>query len=474
MKKNIYKVLALFMVVATLGSCTKGFEEMNQNPNAPEAVPTSYLMTNAQYHLTVELRDNWFNGRMGLVYSQYWSQINYTDESRYSPRVNVTNNSWYSMYTNLYDLQDIILKNTDTEAFASSGYPANQIAVAKIMKAYVFQIMVDTWGDIPYFDALKGVEMTTPKYDSASAIYADLLKELEEASSMIDADQPGMKGDVIYGGDMTKWKKFANSLIMRIALREGKTDVAKNAASKAFMSNADNAQFAYTSSGKTVNPIFDDFVNGNRLEKDFAVSKTLLDYMNGNNDPRRPFYATPHAENGFAGLTYGLDNGNAPNEYAEGRCYQALNIYAADAVTPWMNYDEVLFILAEINNDETKFREGIEASATNWGASSEDAATLAAAVPFNGKESIVTEKWVANYMQGVQGWAEYRRTGFPSFFEGPADGPHAAANVGSLIVPNRRPYPTDESQLNKENYDAAVSSIGGPDKEQQAKMFWQK
>lgn len=474
MKKNIYRILALFMITATLGSCTKGFEVMNVNPNAPETVPTSYLMTNAQYYLTAEVRDNWFNGRMGLVYSQYWSQINYTDESRYSPRVNVTNSSWTGMYSNLYDLQDIINKCTDSpDDYAISGYPANQIAVATIMKSYIFHIMTDTWGDIPYFGALKGVEATTPVYDSASDIYVDLIAQLEAASTMIDVAQPGMTGDVIYDGDMAKWKMFANSLIMRIALRMGDNAKATAAFPMAFASNEDNARFVYTSSGETINPIYDDFINGNRIEKDFAVSKTLLDYMNTNNDPRREFYATPHVDNGFAGLTYGLDNGNAPTEYAMGRSFQAANIYAADAWTPLMNYDEVLFIMAEINNDEASFRSGVKASALNWGASEADATTLSTAVAFSGVESIVTEKWVAGYMQGVQGWAEYRRTGFPSFIDLPADGPHSAASIGSLIVPNRRPYPTDEAQLNKANYQAAVDALDDPAGQQQTEMFWQ-
>jgi len=477
MKKNIYRVLAVIMVMATLGSCTKGFEDMNVNPNAPESVPTSYLMTNAQFHLTTEIRDTWLNGRMGLLYSQYWSQINYTDESRYSPRVNVTNSSWYGFYTNLYDLQDIINKCTESpEEYASSGYPANQIAVAEIMKAYFFQIMVDIWGDIPYTEALKGVENTTAKYDDAESIYNDLLAKLKSATEMIDESQPGMSGDLIYDGDMSKWKKFANSLIMRIALRKGDVATAKAAAVGAFTSNDDNAQFTYASSGEAINPIFDDFINGNRISKDFAVSKTLLDYMNGNNDPRREFYATEDPTNGFAGLTYGLDNGNAPNEFALGRSIQAPGIYKADATTPWMNYDEVCFILAEINSDEGKFREGIKASAMNWGVSEADAETLANSVPYNGLESVITEKWVANYMQGFQGWSEYRRTGFPSFIDLPADGIHSGSLLDDSMykVPNRRPYPTDEAQLNEENYNAARENIGGASQEQNAKLFWAK
>jgi len=140
-----------------------------------------------------------------------------------------------------------------------------------------------------------------------------------------------------------------------------------------------------------------------------------------------------------------------------------------------MNYDEVLFILAEVNNDEASFRAGIKASAMNWGVSSSDAEALSNAVAYNGVESVITEKWVANYMQGIQGWSEYRRTGFPSFLMSPADGVHSSSLLDTKhIVPNRRPYPSDESQMNKVNYDAAVQELGGHAEEQNAKLFWQK
>ncbi|MEN8250969.1 MAG: SusD/RagB family nutrient-binding outer membrane lipoprotein [Bacteroidota bacterium] len=474
MKRSIYKIVALFMVVATMGSCTKGFEEMNENPNAPEGVPTAYLMTNAQYSLVSDVRDNWLNGRMGLLYSQYWSQINYTDESRYLPRVNVTNSYFNVLYRDLYDLQDIINKCTESpDDYAISGYPANQIASATILKSYIFHIMTDIWGDIPYFGALQGVENTRPVYDDSQAIYDDLLVQLQNASDMIDVGQPGIKGDIIYDGDMAKWKKFANSLIMRIALRKGDVATATAAYPNAFSSNDDNAHFQYAPSGEAVNPIFVDFINGNRIEKDFAVSKTITDYMNANNDPRLPFYAS-ESSNGYMGVTYGLNNENAPEEYKLGRSIQAANIYAADAWTPLMNYDEVLFIMAEINNDETSFRDAIKASALNWGASEADATTLSAGIAFDGLESIITEKWVANYMQGFQGWSEYRRTGFPSFIDLPADGVEVGVDIGSLKVPNRRAYPTDEEQLNKANYTEAVNGLVDQVGQQKTPMFWQQ
>jgi len=160
-------------------------------------------------------------------------------------------------------------------------------------------------------------------------------------------------------------------------------------------------------------------------------------------------------------------------EFFSGVSIQPENLYAADAFTPLMNYDEVLFILAEVDNDEAKFREGVKASAMNWGVKRADAEKLANDIDYNGLESIISQKWVANYLQGIQGWSEFRRTGYPEL-KAPKDGYHPSAKVCNLVVPNRRPYPTDESQLNAENYMEAVNQLVDPTGQQQTKMFWQK
>ncbi|MEN8249355.1 MAG: SusD/RagB family nutrient-binding outer membrane lipoprotein, partial [Bacteroidota bacterium] len=353
MKNKTSIILSLTIIVSVIFSCTKDFEDLNKNPNAPQTVPTSYLMTNAQTYIMKSFRNNGIGSRMGMLYSQYWSQLALTDESRYYVFSGLTNNSFRDMYLNLYDLQDIINRCTESpNEYASSGFPANQIAAATIMQAYTFHLMTDIWGDIPYFEALKAKEHTTPKYDKASDIYEDLIIKLNEASNMIDLSQAGMKGDIIYEGDMEKWKRFANSLIMRIALRSGDIESIRAAAPKAFQSNNDNAQYQYAATGSAINPLFVDWVQNKYYGKQFAVSKTLIDYMLSNNDTLRlSSYATnlendPEKPALYKGLTYGLSNTNSIIEYFQGVSLQSENIYAADAFTPLMNYDEVLFIMA--------------------------------------------------------------------------------------------------------------------------------
>ena len=284
MKKISYKTIVLFSAFLFLMlGCTKDFEKMNVNPNEPAVVPTQYLLTNAEFRIMDYIWDEWWNGRQGLVYSQYWSQTAYTEESRFEPRVNITNSYWGFFYTNMMDLENIIELNTNEDTkgtAAASGPNENQIAVARIMKAFTFHMMTDIWGDIPY----------TRQQD----IYTDLLKELTEAQAMI---VPGnIYGDIIYGGDMTKWKKFANSLRMRIALRTSKVDPDYKAKVQAaidagvFESYEDDAYFQFDNIAPGYNPLYEAIVVSGR-PPDFAVSEFMINTLIGLNDPRLSVYA---------------------------------------------------------------------------------------------------------------------------------------------------------------------------------------
>ena len=149
-------------VVLSLSACEKGFDEMNINPNEPAEVPTGFLLASAQKQLMDQLWDQWNNGRFGMLYAQYWAQNEYTDESRYQFRPNVNNAFWTALYANvLQDLQEVIRLNEANDLGAQS---ANQIAIAKILKAYTFQILTDVYGPIPYFEALNVNEFISPVY----------------------------------------------------------------------------------------------------------------------------------------------------------------------------------------------------------------------------------------------------------------------------------------------------------------------
>lgn len=474
MKKISYKTIVLFSAFLFLMlGCTKDFEKMNVNPNEPAVVPTQYLLTNAEFRIIDYIWDEWWNGRQGLVYSQYWSQTAYTEESRFEPRVNITNSYWGYFYTNMMDLQNIIELNTNEDTkgtAAASGPNENQIAVARIMKAFTFHMMTDIWGDIPYFDALKGIENTAPTFTKQQDIYADLLKELTEAQAMI---VPGdIYGDIIYGGDMTKWKKFANSLRMRIALRTSKVDPDYKAKVQAaidagaFESYEDDAYFQFDNIAPGYNPLYEAIVVSGR-PPDFAVSEFMITTLIDLNDPRLSVYAekavafdttaTP-----YRGLPYGLNATDAPAIAGPGSQNVSLpsnsTVVIPNAKGWMMTYGEVCFIKSEIMGwDQTEYEKGIEASMLTWGVDPADVATYLTTVPAASAETVATQKWLGMYMQGNQGWFEYRRTGYPAM-SGCVAGP--LGDIGDRIVASRLFYPEREQVTNGANYTAAVAQQG--------------
>jgi hypothetical protein len=477
---NKIKPLALAALMA-LGACDRGFEEMNISPNEPTEVLPAHLLASAQKQVADLLWDSFHSGRFGMLYAQYWAQNEYTDESRYQFRVGSNNAFWRDMYTGpLTDLQDIIRIN---EANMLAQSP-NQIAVARIMKAYIFQVLTDVYGDIPYASALQGRENTSPAYTPQSEIYADLLKELTEASSQINPAVPGFaSGDLMYGGNMTRWKKFANSLKMRVAIRMAdiNASAARTAINEAltagvFTSNDDNALFRYMAAQPNNNPLHQD-----RLTRaDFAASNTLVDALNQRNDPRVRFFAAPNAAGQFEGLTYGLTQdaaGAIPNSAVSQPSPVVLQPTSAGI---FMLYDEVQFIQAEAaqrgfitGNAAQFFQEAISASMRFW---SNEAATVGVttaapitdaqiaayltANPYNAanwRQSIGVQKWIALYMQGHQGWIEWRRLDF-GVLQPPAAGPLLGTGI-----PTRHMYPEEEQNLNRENYQTAVNAQGGQD-----------
>ena len=475
MMKKINNIIIFISVVLFLTiSCTKDFEEINTNPNQPVTVPTSYLLTNAQFTIFDDMWDEWWNGRFGLQYSQYWSQVVYTEESRYQPRVNITNTYWGLFYTDMMDLQRIIEINTDPETSGIAqayGSNNNQIAVSRILKAYTFHTMTDIWGDIPYFEALKGADNTSPAYTPQEDIYADLLKELKEAQAQIELSGDGVEGDIIFGGDMAKWKALANSLRMRIALRTSNvnanyiTEIQDAITDGAITSTAGDAYFTFDPASPSYNPLYEAFFVDNR--HDFAVSEPMIDMLTGLSDPRLPLFADPPVDptyygDPYHGMPYGMDNSDATAYSGPSGDYVSLpaasTVLAADGRAYLMTYAEICFIKSEIASfSQSEYENGIEASMTTWGVDPTDIATYLASVPAASAENVGNQKWIANYMQGIQGWFEWRRTGYPQL-SGPVG--TVTPDLGGRIMPSRRPYPNDEQVLNEASYTAAVNSQG--------------
>lgn len=505
--ENIRKYIAILALILVLGftSCENDFDKINENPNAVLNASTPALFTQAIRDIAYNDFDVWYIGRQSGVAAQHTSQRNYTSEDRYSFRSGTTDGFFRNNYIYMNNLQQIINLNTDPESkdnYATLyGDNGMQIAVAEIMKAWTFQLLTDYFGDIPYSQALDIEQYPQPVYDNQKDVYDGLIAKLNEAQDLLNAASSGFEsGDVIYGGDLEKWVKFANSLRLRLALRASNADVAylteaaDAIADGVFESNEDNAAFSFSASG-TPNeaPWYNGFYVAAR--NDFTFTARFMETLKGNNhlsyvnpfnglfDPRYPVYTTKTATT-WQGVPYGMSDiltqqwwsGNGATRVSLDHVGPVF--LDADFPSTFLDYATVCFMAAEVDGlDVAWYESGIRASFEQWGAIDEgDAYVTEAVTRFNAasdavkKEMIITQKYLHLLMQSHEAWAEYRRTGYPALIK-PGDvtavidgedvlfTPVSGSESGSDVVA-RFKYPTSEFTLNKANVEAAVARMG--------------
>jgi hypothetical protein len=488
--KHTKYLLATLALLAAL-SCGKNFGDLNTDPNNPSEVPPAFLLTNAQKSFADQnISGSFYAG----LWAQYYAQNNYTDVSRYAYYTFFW--AWYysEILEDLREVQRIVSNSSE----ASSATSKNQIAIAKTLEVAVFHDLTDVFGPVPYTEALLADQNRTPQYNNQQAIYQGLLRDLKAAIAQMDESEGSFgSADIIYGGDVVRWKRFAQSLRMRIALRMADADEAmaraevEAAAAGAFSSNADNAAFKYLIGQPNNNPLHQDRLE--RGDADWCISnilinKTLLPLA----DPRLPYFADEKADGGgYRGRPYGQNSGNAaaqdPSLYSqpsgsavirEGRSnFKATDLLAPDGFSRFMSYAEVCFILAEAKARNWNvpgtaadwYHAGIQASIQEWGVSDPNAIAAYIAqtdvqyntAPGDWKQKIGVQKWIALYSQGIQGWCEWRRLDFQKL-ELPVDG--AIFDIGTKVAPVRVIYPVEEQTQNLTGYQQGVSLLGGPDR----------
>ena len=481
--KNIF--IGVFAVASVVGCKKIDFKDYNLNP-APDRVSkpeTSNLLTNAIWNSVQGLN---LTAMEPACYVQYVSQTQYPDISLYQ----TTQRTWAGYYTSpLQDLAKIIELNTTNAAdpnVAGNGSNKNQIAIATILKSFLFHMVTDQWGDVPFSQALNANKL--PKYDSQQSIYTALIADLKAANAMMDGGAT-VKGDILMKGDLAAWKRFANSLRMIIAMRAVKADAtwAKNEFLSAFndaaghiTTNAQNATFGFLSAGYQ-NPLFGEF--GTR--KDYGVSNTFVDILKGLSDPRISTMCTKPGTD-YKGVPYGQPRDasvawfNANQDYS----IPGVKITAADASRTLISASQILFTRAEAAalgwipvNNANDYYDAIKASMDWWGITNSttvnaylatSAVNIGTAYTTAAKTNIYTQKYISLFMNGYEAWAEWRRTGVPALT--PASG---AVNV-SKKIPRRVQYGSDEIGVNRVNYLAAVAAIPGGADNHDAKVWWDK
>tara|TARA_B110000977_G_C11088164_1_gene495617 strand:+ start:2034 stop:3455 length:1422 start_codon:yes stop_codon:yes gene_type:complete len=471
--KNTIKYLGILALsLGLLGSCeTVDFGNENVNPNQPSKASTAALLTSALRSLPSHVSE--VNGNMWV---QYISQITYTDGSRYST-TQWSYDGWYA--GGLKDLQEIIdLNELDATEYSGGGTSANQVAVAKILKAYYFQFITDTWGMIPFNEALLGVDNITPAFDTQEAIYTAGFALIDEALSSIKAAGT-LNGDILFDGDMSKWRQFANTLKLNMAMRiaDANETLAKAKYSEAIAGAignvSENIEYPYLSEDTNDNPWQDRF----ETREDFALSDVFVAHLSSKNDPRITEFAELPASGGdYTGVPYGVENPNV--------LQAAVSFIDSDIIYDGTqrggviySYAQVAFSVAEAavrgwtsESAADWYAKGVQASMDQWGISATDAAAYLAQsdVQYNAAsamEQIATEKWVSLYLQGFEAWAEWRRLDYPQLNAAP----DALSGNG---IPTRYGYSANTAALNEANYNAAVSTQGADT--QDTKLWWDK
>ena len=477
----ISRAASALALAAFAAACdTSNITDINHNPNSPTTVTPQFLFPNAITNVVGTIRGGSLDLTLTSLWSQQMAMDRFTDEDTYAIRPDNINGYWSGLYSGgLEDLATIIQQNDAKTA-------PNLVGPALVMKSWTFGAMTDIWGDIPYSEANLGDVTKPPKYDSQQSIYTGLDTDLKAASDMLPGTGASYgTADLIYKGNGTEWKKFANSLRLRYALRLSKVDptTAKTRAAAAvaagvFTSNADNALLVYPGDGTNNSPIWSNY----QTRDDQHVSKTLIDVLKSlyitvgatgdtTFDPRLAIYADPIASSPNKPLYVGAPNGLQDDDaIAIGiNNTSRLGSVWRQPATPsvLMNYAEVAFYEAEaaargwISGDPATFyNAGITASMQYNKVPDATTATYLASPrvkydPANGLNQIALQRWIALFQEGTEAYSEYRRTNVPNLQPGPA------AITTPHIVARRLTYPLAEQSFNNTNLQSAISAQGG-------------
>ncbi|HEY3403620.1 MAG TPA: SusD/RagB family nutrient-binding outer membrane lipoprotein [Ohtaekwangia sp.] len=498
MRTNIFrsKWTASLIAALVLGSCTGDFEEINTNSNNPEKVTPDLLLTGVERDMmNTVLGEAW---GIGNIVIQHTAKNQFVNEDRYL--WGELNSIWNAVFDNMRDV-NVMLE------LAEADETPNYKGVGLILRSWMFSLATDCYGNIPYTQATqaKSGGIYYPVYDNQEDIYQGILADLEEANTLLK-DALNVKGDLIYGGSVAKWRKLANSLrvryLMRISdrvdvsadLQEIVSDPANNPIFEGapLLWNADNAVYSYLSNSPDQFPLFSSRIGS---FNEFRASKTMVDKLIALNDERLKvfFRPTPEteatattADDEYVGIPNGMDDQGAL-EYNGGPQFQSRigSLYYENAITDAgkkiakgviMTFAELQFLLAEAREKgfittgdaATYYANGINASFHYYSITPDASYFTQTGVEYTGTqdeklEKIGTQKWVAFYYQGLEAWFDWRRTGYPVLLP-------AVDNQNEDRIPVRFIYPIIEQSLNAANRSAAVTEQGADDIN--TRMWW--
>ena len=418
-------------------------------------------------------------GDMGSCWAQHWSKVQYNDEARYVPRRGVIDAVWDEIYTRT------ISESKRMYDFAGEEGNTNLQGVALVMQAVGFQTLVELFGPIPFKEAVTN-GIVQPAYDDDVAVFNSVIEMLTQADSVLASGKGTVTAtsDLFYGGDISKWRKLANSLKFRALMRiSSSKDVSTElksliTANNMFTSSSDDAQLIYAESDPDANPIYETIVFGNRTE--YKINSVLVETLESLDDPRLDSLAAPNDSGVILGKPSGYGNQTTLPNNDLGYTYSnisGLGDFYLDPKLPGvlLSYSQLNFLIAEAANEgfidgginlaTTHYNIGITANFEKYGLSP---GAYLSSVSFSTKEDarikIGTQQWIALFGQGFESWTEWRRTNVPAL---------TPAIEGAFNqIPGRLYYSSLEPSLNKDNYTNAVSKIG--EDKLTSKLFWNK
>jgi hypothetical protein len=485
------------LLVAT--SCDHGFDEINTSKTGALAINPVYQLNNA----IINTSSGGAAGGSTLIYdigivqqiispnSGVLTGANYNQDNR-----EATQTLWQGYYRN-------VIRNTKDVINQTKDIPerSNLMNMARILQAYAFMVLTDAYGDIPYTDAGKGYidQNFFPAYDPQQAIYADIIQELKSASAALNPSGTIETAEVLYGGDVALWSKFANSLVLRAGMRLSKVDpgtaqsvVSGVDLSNLILTNEDNATIRHDNNYQNAIGVT---LNGTE-GANFYLTKPFVDHLKGNNDPRLSAVAVRYvgAKSGpeqtvdrasydpddQVGMPMGHDNSTIPAVATNLGLASFYDFSQADrrrvskltAPHFLVTAAQTNLLLAEARqrgwitqgDAADYFEAGVRAHMEQLGIVDEGSAIDPADIdayinahPYDGTlEQINTEYWIACFLNGPEAFANFRRSGYPDLDPNPFPG-------REVDFIRRLTYPNSEISVNSENVAAAIARMG-PDK----------
>lgn len=496
--KRIYLIIIVLLAFSV--SCTENFDDFNAEEKNPTEVEGEFLFTNGTKELVDQISSTNVNLNVWKLFAQYWTETTYTDEENYDiVNRTIPDNTFDTYYTNVIKNFDEAKKLIEADPLGvkeSEQQKTNKLMIIELLEIYAYHNMVNIFGDIPYNEAMD-INNISPVYNDAASIYSDLISRINNVLANLQAGigteekpfESFKSADIIYGGDVQSWIRFANSLKFKIAINAADVDdkvdfsvqtVIQEAISGGIISSpSENAILTYRSATPNTNPLYEDLILSGR--KDFVPANTIVDTMVGMNDPRLDDFFSNKIDTSdndiddpvWLGGDYGFSASYS------GHSHLGSAILLPDFPGFLITYTELQFYKAEAaargytgvgQTAEEAYNDGVEASIMFWGGTSTEANNYLAAYPYDGgnwKASIGLQSWLASYTRGFIGYTTYRRLDQPDIMNTPDPDVYKTTDG---VVPTRFTYPVNEQTLNAENYSDAAAAIGGDKLE--TTLFW--